>query len=502
MQAVKASWVGQTFALAKCNDSQGKKTRTRRSKEERKTMVETFIKKYQTSNNGNFPSLNLTHKEVGGSFYTVREIVREIIQENKVLGPATVSLEEQCTSGSLSREPYSDLSLSSVIGSAIDHMQPEILFLSEEDQSKHEESVMTSSQGSSNRFYEMVESNDKKTIKAYPKDACIPQFIHEDSAAHQQQSLYLDGNFADEQCKEGEAWKPSKMEGIRKQEDELGCKEVVISEKLDIAEHFAETSVDTVAPTFSELTHTSSIGKDAENGKASDSIDVPTATVVVDDAVSEAVVSDITPETKIVIDVETGNISVPIQEQSSPAYVKAAFPSTSAADLTISQNGMSEAAGASIANPISESSGFHRSGSLTHDVPNHEISSLLKDAGLEVSHNDFLTPQSYDQPNLVTEVEPLLAPSDAQAEKVTANVDKTCGESKSLSPVTKEAAEINAEADLKQKSNNRNGRSSTLDGMSSRSLEKETARGAESETNPFWAAIKAFIAAVAKFLVE
>lgn len=39
------------------------------------------------SNDGSFPSLNLTHREVGGSFYTVREIVREIIQENKVLAP-------------------------------------------------------------------------------------------------------------------------------------------------------------------------------------------------------------------------------------------------------------------------------------------------------------------------------------------------------------------------------------------------------------------------------
>ncbi|KAL2930618.1 N-acetyldiaminopimelate deacetylase, partial [Bienertia sinuspersici] len=50
---------------------------------------------YQSSNKGRFPSLNLTHKEVGGSFYTVREIVREIIQENRVLGPGQFSTEEQ-----------------------------------------------------------------------------------------------------------------------------------------------------------------------------------------------------------------------------------------------------------------------------------------------------------------------------------------------------------------------------------------------------------------------
>ncbi|KAK4359712.1 hypothetical protein RND71_021941 [Anisodus tanguticus] len=115
MQTIKGGWVGQTFALATYNDSGCRKTRIRRSKEERKTMVETFIKKYQNSNDGNFPSLNLTHKEVGGSFYTVREIVREIIQENKVLGPAKLSPEEQNNImfaeqyplGSISTEPQS-----------------------------------------------------------------------------------------------------------------------------------------------------------------------------------------------------------------------------------------------------------------------------------------------------------------------------------------------------------------------------------------------------------
>lgn len=95
MYAVKGGWVGQTFALAKSNDSGGKKSRIRRSKEERKAMVESFIKRHQISNNGSFPSLNLTHKQVGGSFYTIREIVREIIQENRVLGPAKPTENEQ-----------------------------------------------------------------------------------------------------------------------------------------------------------------------------------------------------------------------------------------------------------------------------------------------------------------------------------------------------------------------------------------------------------------------
>ncbi|KAF4368642.1 hypothetical protein F8388_003343 [Cannabis sativa] len=38
-----------------------------------------------------FPLLNLTHKEVGGSFYTIPKIVMDIIQENRVLGLAKLS---------------------------------------------------------------------------------------------------------------------------------------------------------------------------------------------------------------------------------------------------------------------------------------------------------------------------------------------------------------------------------------------------------------------------
>ncbi|TKW28985.1 hypothetical protein SEVIR_3G365400v4 [Setaria viridis] len=61
--------------------------RVRKSKEERREMVESFINSYRVANDGKFPSVNLTHKEVGGSYYIVREIVRDVIQENRVLGP-------------------------------------------------------------------------------------------------------------------------------------------------------------------------------------------------------------------------------------------------------------------------------------------------------------------------------------------------------------------------------------------------------------------------------
>ncbi|KAM1262926.1 hypothetical protein ACFX13_028663 [Malus domestica] len=143
MHSIKGSWVGQTFALAKNNESEGRRSRIRRSKEERKAMVESFIKKYQKINNGSFPSLNLTHKEVGGSFYTVREIVRDIIQENRVLGPAKFTVEEQQTIdqfwehnplGTIAAEPQNTLSISS----------NELLFVTNQNQGVIEQLVFAS----------------------------------------------------------------------------------------------------------------------------------------------------------------------------------------------------------------------------------------------------------------------------------------------------------------------------------------------------------------------
>ncbi|XP_009136662.1 uncharacterized protein LOC103860748 [Brassica rapa] len=95
MHSLKTTCAGQIFALAKPHDSVGKKTRNRIPKEERKTLVKSFINKHQRLNNGSFPSLSLTHKEVGGSFYTIREIVREIIQENRVLGTTDLILDSK-----------------------------------------------------------------------------------------------------------------------------------------------------------------------------------------------------------------------------------------------------------------------------------------------------------------------------------------------------------------------------------------------------------------------
>ncbi|CAI8603970.1 unnamed protein product [Vicia faba] len=125
--AIKGGW-SPTFALAKKNDSDGRKTRIRLSKDKRKAMIQTFINKYQESNGGNFPPITVTHKEVGGSFYTVREIVREIIQENRVLGPAKFNLEEFSTDQFLEQNP---------LGSIASGPQPFLRATSNEDHPEH-----------------------------------------------------------------------------------------------------------------------------------------------------------------------------------------------------------------------------------------------------------------------------------------------------------------------------------------------------------------------------
>lgn len=171
MLAVKGGWVGQTFALASASDSGGKKSRIRRSKEERKTMVETFIKKYQIVNDGNFPSLNLTHKEVGGSFYTVREIVREIIQENKVLGPSKLPFEEDINNDIMKQFPIGSISIQPPDLSPVGESD---ILPSVQPPDRHGERVLTPSENYEvklengeelDHHFEAVEGTESSTIK-------------------------------------------------------------------------------------------------------------------------------------------------------------------------------------------------------------------------------------------------------------------------------------------------------------------------------------------------
>ncbi|KAG1365432.1 hypothetical protein COCNU_12G004320 [Cocos nucifera] len=134
-----------------------------------------IIPRYRTSNHGKFPSINLTHKEVGGSFYIVREIVRDIIQENKVLGPGDASLKalnleaalEEHVSGST--DPGVHLTISSMMPMA-DHEGMEMSSMVNEHQSAES--------------YELVKSDDQEIFASHANDVSVAEVLHDKSSDH------------------------------------------------------------------------------------------------------------------------------------------------------------------------------------------------------------------------------------------------------------------------------------------------------------------------------
>ncbi|KAL3512972.1 hypothetical protein ACH5RR_025689 [Cinchona calisaya] len=71
-------------AVSDSSSEEVKRTRKRVSKDERRSMVESFVIKYRALNSGKFPTVSDTKKEVGGSYYLVRKIVQELQYESKM----------------------------------------------------------------------------------------------------------------------------------------------------------------------------------------------------------------------------------------------------------------------------------------------------------------------------------------------------------------------------------------------------------------------------------
>lgn len=128
MQGVKTSWVGRSFALAAPSDSRGhKKGGRRKTREERHTMIKSFVEKYKTSNKGDFPSISLTHKEVGGSYYTVREIMRELKQEHKSFDSLGTDLDVTEPERQVIRHSVQPLSISGEISMLISSSSSQVV---------------------------------------------------------------------------------------------------------------------------------------------------------------------------------------------------------------------------------------------------------------------------------------------------------------------------------------------------------------------------------------
>ncbi|XP_077221792.1 DNA binding protein isoform X2 [Tasmannia lanceolata] len=504
MQAVKVSWVGQTFALAKCSDSQGKKPRSRRTKEERRKMVETFIKKYQTSNNGSFPSLNLTHKEVGGSFYKVREIVRDIIQENRVLGPASSS-PEKLSVDHFSEEPESYLSLSSTFGHAIGQGQKETIFISKEQYNIADGPFTTSNGQSIHRCNEMDESDGQETLEYHSNNIFIPQLTHAESTGDLQQNSdngrYLNDN-------KYEARNPSEQGDIKTQSDELICTQIGVSKNVEGTEHFRESANDRVAPTLYN-------GEDFKYCK-----DKNETLSQQYDGIPVNPGSDMQPSNGLYphehSHIEGCDVCISENQTelhhtlsvNSPLYVSTRNGNKigkqrplKAEDLSLPLNSGSILSGmdspeslsgsvvdekvmVNIANPVLENLACpSHSRSPTREISTHDINKLSE-----------------------VELPPTLAPNDQQMETVIADSDKAHGES--LFPDIIEAAQIEVKAEIEQNNTIESGTNSIVDdgltsGLSGKpGKASSTEQSAKTETNPVLVVIKSFIAAFLKFWME
>ncbi|XP_077231449.1 uncharacterized protein LOC143864400 [Tasmannia lanceolata] len=72
-------WRGRSFAASVPSDSsKPQRGQKRISRQERRAIVESFVHKYRASNEGKFPTPSLARKQVGGSYYVIRQIIQEM----------------------------------------------------------------------------------------------------------------------------------------------------------------------------------------------------------------------------------------------------------------------------------------------------------------------------------------------------------------------------------------------------------------------------------------
>ncbi|KAK6130888.1 hypothetical protein DH2020_035363 [Rehmannia glutinosa] len=72
-------WCGRSYAASASSEAlENGKPRRRISKDERKSMVENYVNKYREMNAGKFPTVSDAQKDVGGSYYVVRQIIQEL----------------------------------------------------------------------------------------------------------------------------------------------------------------------------------------------------------------------------------------------------------------------------------------------------------------------------------------------------------------------------------------------------------------------------------------
>lgn len=93
MLGSNTQWRGKSFAASVPSGSfKPQKGQKRIPKQERHAMVESFVDKYRASNAGRFPTSCHVHKEIGGSYYIVRQIVQELEYKYKVSSSSKIEV--------------------------------------------------------------------------------------------------------------------------------------------------------------------------------------------------------------------------------------------------------------------------------------------------------------------------------------------------------------------------------------------------------------------------
>ncbi|KMZ74203.1 hypothetical protein ZOSMA_133G00530 [Zostera marina] len=79
----KLLWYGRHHSSSFSNSTTSTPLKRRMVKKDiRRAKVEAFVEKYKADNGGKYPKVTVTKKEVGGSYYTIREIMQKLIYES------------------------------------------------------------------------------------------------------------------------------------------------------------------------------------------------------------------------------------------------------------------------------------------------------------------------------------------------------------------------------------------------------------------------------------
>ncbi|CAN6703714.1 unnamed protein product [Malus baccata var. baccata] len=493
MHSVKGSWVGQTFALAKNNESEGRRSRIRRSKEERKAMVESFIKKYQKLNNGSFPSLNLTHKEVGGSFYTVREIVRDIIQENRVLGPAKFTVEEQTVDqfwelnplGTIAAEPQNSLSMSSNESQFITNQNQgaieELVFASDghlvrpERQMFENGRIINGTQVEVNdREFNELKSTDLEVNGPVEieKHVAVESIVSNEHCTEPEYQSFgsgqTNGSEVDMTVKESQVQTCTEPQTVEPMEAKKNGEEVLATSRPKVTPIAADVIVETFP--LKPVTRK----PESLDGSLQVVTDLTKSTEDKGTRVMESACVDSSPVDRLssmknMDDNVAINLSSPLVENKS--------------------NPVDEALGHAIDPSLESSNSSTFNEGIVHEKGSTDLS-------VKSPHKDVPTSEIFEQSQLTEGSKADKAPDSLHAK----NINGTSGSSELLK--TKEVLVVEDEVDVQTSGSLTKGSKPTLDRINLESWEGASKKSKRPEGNPLWDVFKAFLDAFVKFWSE